>query len=267
MEAVVVGGDLMRLSPAQRLEWYAGRCKAAGLDPRTQPFQYISLSGKLTLYATKAATDQLIAVHRLGVAIVDRRMLDGGIYEVVVRVTFPDGRIVEDVGAVSVPPGAKGEILSNAIMKAVTKAKRRTVLSACGLGMLDDSEVESAGARVVAVDHRGELLDRPEPVGDRGPLLPPPAVAVAAVDERLSDDELVKRDDHLERMMEEAMAGDLEDVANAFLADEIVWDGKPWIRQGQTWRNLTPARMRKILASADAFFDKVQDYKGGLTNA
>ena len=39
--------------------------------------------------------------------------------------------------------GLRGEALSNAMMKATTKAKRRVTLSLCGLGMLDETEVES----------------------------------------------------------------------------------------------------------------------------
>ncbi len=143
LEKVVVNGDLSKLTSDQRLSWYRARCDAAGLDPRTQPFQYLSLQGKLTLYATKAATDQLIALHKLTTQIIDRRHLsDIGVYEVQVRVTFPDGHFVEDVAALSIA-GLKADVLCNAIMKCVTKGKRRTVLSACGLGMLDESEVET----------------------------------------------------------------------------------------------------------------------------
>jgi hypothetical protein len=167
LEKVVVQGDLSRLSPGERLAWYRARCDAAGLDPRTQPFQYLNLQGKLTLYATKAATDQLIANRRLTTQIIDRRLLaEVGIYEVQCRVTFPDGHFVEDVGALNVA-GFKGDALCNAVMKCVTKAKRRTVLSACGLGMLDETEVET-----IPDATRPEMLDAPDarrqPKSDNG---------------------------------------------------------------------------------------------------
>lgn len=161
MEMVVAGGDLSKLSPARRTEWYAGRCAAAGLDPRTTPFQYITLQGKLTLYATKTATDQLIARHKLTVQILEKKhYTELGIYEVQARVTRPDGSTVDDLAAVSVA-GKRGDDLCNAFMKCVTKAKRRTVLSACGLGMLDESEIETVrGARRVDVDMAtGEIID------------------------------------------------------------------------------------------------------------
>jgi len=158
MERVIAMGDLSKLSPQDRISYYAARCEAAGLDPRTQPFQYLSLQGKLTLYATKGATDQLIAIHKLTVEIVERRVdRDMGVFEVHCRVKFPDGHHVEDFAAVSVK-GLQGDALCNAYMKGITKSKRRTVLSACGLGMLDETEVETIpGASAVPSAPSGQL--------------------------------------------------------------------------------------------------------------
>jgi hypothetical protein len=164
VEKAVLTGDLSALSPRERMGFYAARCEAAGLDPRAMPFQYLTLNGKLTLYATKAATDQLIAQHRLTVAIVSRQYDEAiGCYVVQCRVAFPDGHSVEDVGVLFVA-GLKGEAIANAIMKTITKSKRRTVLSACGLGMLDETEVEAIpGAR--RVDSAGEPLSVERPPG------------------------------------------------------------------------------------------------------
>lgn len=146
LEAVVVGGDLARLSPAQRLEYYSARCRAAGLDPAAQPFQYIQLNGKLTLYASKGCTDQLSRVHGIKVEIVSQAN-ESGLRVVHVRAQTGDGRATDEIGAVNIE-GLKGEALANAMMKAVTKAKRRAILSMCGLGMLDETETETIpGAR------------------------------------------------------------------------------------------------------------------------
>lgn len=164
LEGVVVGGDLSRLSATQRLAWYKARCDAAGLDPRTQPFQYLSLQGKLSLYATKSATDQLINSRKLTVEIMNRHHdRDLGIFEVHCRVSFPDGHHVEDFAAVSVK-SLQGDALCNALMKGITKSKRRTVLSACGLGMLDETEVDTI-----------PLATRVEMSQDGQIALPPPA--------------------------------------------------------------------------------------------
>ena len=51
------------------------------------------------------------------------------------------GRQDESTGMVDIS-NLKGQNLANAFMKAETKAKRRVTLSICGLGMLDESEIE-----------------------------------------------------------------------------------------------------------------------------
>ena len=51
------------------------------------------------------------------------------------------GRCDESTGIVNIT-GLKGTDLANELMKAETKAKRRVTLSICGLGMLDESEID-----------------------------------------------------------------------------------------------------------------------------
>lgn len=140
-ETAVMDGNLEALNPVERVELVRKVCESVGLNPLTGPFQYIRLSGKLTLYAKRDATDQLRSVHRVSVTIVSRENLDG-VYVVTARATMPDGRTDESTGAVSIS-GLKGEALANAYLKAETKAKRRVTLSICGLGFLDETEVQS----------------------------------------------------------------------------------------------------------------------------
>jgi hypothetical protein len=141
MLLLVAGGDCSRLNPQQRLAYYRARCEAAGLDPRTQPFEFTKLNGKEVLYARKAAADGLASKHGIQLAITSQTT-EEGIRVVTVRATAKDGRQTEDVGAVTVK-GLVGDALCNALMKAVTKAKRRAILSLTGLGMLDETEVET----------------------------------------------------------------------------------------------------------------------------
>lgn len=138
LERVIVGGDLSKLQPAERLTYYADVCRSVGLNPLTKPFEYITLNNKLTLYAKRDATDQLRAIKGISIQIVGRDLV-GDIYVVTARATS-HGREDESTGAVSIT-GLKGADLANAYMKAETKAKRRVTLSIAGLGMLDESEV------------------------------------------------------------------------------------------------------------------------------
>lgn len=148
IERVLVDGDLSSLNPQQRTAYYGAVCDSLGLNKLTKPFAYIKLNGKLTLYATRDCTDQLRKVYKVSIAITARENING-VYVVTARATMPDGRTDESTGAVTVD-GLKGESLSNALMKAETKAKRRATLSICSLGMLDESEVDSIkGAQVI----------------------------------------------------------------------------------------------------------------------
>ena len=141
LDRVLLGGDLGSLSSDQRVKYYQRVCESVGLNPLTQPFEYLRLNGKTVLYAKRACTDQLRKVHRVSVSIVSRERMDG-IYVVTARASTPDGRSDESIGAVPID-GLRGENLSNALMKGETKAKRRVTLAICGLSILDETEVES----------------------------------------------------------------------------------------------------------------------------
>ena len=157
LEKVVIEGGLEKLSPAERLHYYSKVCESLGLNPLTQPFAYIKLSGKLRLYATKDATEQLARQHGISLRLDDGRVLDG-IY--VVRATASASeRSADATGAVPIE-NLKGESKANALMKAETKASRRAVLRLVGLGWLDETEVTAVPDAVpVMVDPAtGEIV-------------------------------------------------------------------------------------------------------------
>jgi hypothetical protein len=141
VERVLIHGDLRQLTPAQKISYYRAVCESVGLNPLTQPFQYLVLNGKEILYALRAATEQLRQIHSVSVQIMAREVMED-CYVVTARATLPTGRQDENIGVVPIA-GLKGEARANAMMKAETKAKRRVTLAICGLGMLDETEVES----------------------------------------------------------------------------------------------------------------------------
>ena len=146
--SIVLAGDLSRLNDVQQVQYYNYRCAQIGIDPSAKPFDILILNGKKILYANASATQQLSSTHGLSIQIINRERIET-IYCVTVRVTGRDQRSTENQGAVDLG-GQSGERLANAIMKAATKAIRRTVLAHCGLGMLDETEVETIpGAEVV----------------------------------------------------------------------------------------------------------------------
>lgn len=146
MDNIIITGDLSRLSADQKTLYYRGYCERVGLDPVTKPFDLLSLNGKQILYCTRSGTQQLSALHKVSHQITDRRT-ENGVILVSCRATSADGRFSESIGAV--PADGKGAILCNNYMKAETKAKRRATLDLLGLGILDESELETIpGARV-----------------------------------------------------------------------------------------------------------------------
>ncbi|HFF9603964.1 TPA: hypothetical protein ACGFHE_000174 [Campylobacter jejuni] len=140
-ELALVKGDLSKLSDVERASYVKNLCESLSLNMLTKPFEYIVLNGKLTLYANKSATDQLRQIRKVSITKTEVAQV-GDIYMVTAYAATPDGRTDCDTGALNIK-NLDGDNLANAIMKAITKAKRRVTLSICGLGMLDESELET----------------------------------------------------------------------------------------------------------------------------
>lgn len=141
VEQVLIGGDLAKLTQSERVTYFNRVCESLSLNPLTKPFEFLSLNGKTILYARRDCADQLRKRDRVSIEVKARELVEG-VYIVTASASTPDGRKDESVGAVPIE-GLKGEARANAMMKAETKAKRRVTLSICGLGMLDETEVDS----------------------------------------------------------------------------------------------------------------------------
>ncbi len=141
VEACMVQGDLKNLTQDQRLTYYKSVCESLGLNPLTRPFEYITLNGRMVLYARRDAGDQLRRLRNVSIEQLQREVVEG-VYVVTATAKDGTGRRDESIGAVPID-GLKGEARANAMMKAETKAKRRVTLSICGLGFLDETEIDS----------------------------------------------------------------------------------------------------------------------------
>ena len=163
LESYIAAGDIGKLGPDQRIALYRAVCESLGLNPLTQPFQYLLLSGKTVLYATKSCTEQLRQIHGVSVVSMAKEVV-GDILTVTVSVRERTGREDISTGSVSLA-GLKGDSLANAWMKAETKAKRRATLSICGLAVLDETEIETIQGAVVvpAVVEAEPMKALPEP--------------------------------------------------------------------------------------------------------
>jgi hypothetical protein len=245
MLQVVAGGDCSRLTPAQRIAYYNSRCDAAGLDPRAQPFAFVRLNGKEVLYALKAASDQLAAKHGVRLEIVSQ-ITDDGIRVVTVRAIAKDGRQTDEIGAVPVK-GLQGEALCNALMKAVTKAKRRAILSLTGLGMLDETEIDSIPSAapvetprpvVEVVNHEPEPEAKPAPAKKDTPK-PPHVIAAWEMAKRIYGDAAKAREAFKAAVTTVCGASRADNSAS--MTEEEALDVESILSEGAPQSNPTPS--------------------------
>ena len=167
LEKVILNADLSSLTGEQRVNYYMQVCNQYGLDAFTRPFEYIKLNNKLTLYATKACAAALIELKSISTRIVSQEQFQD-VFVVTCEATRKDEhgetQVAQDIGVVPIA-NLKGDQLGNAMMKAATKAKRRTVLNMAGLGQTDETEIQSiantSSAPVVRVevDEQGEIAE------------------------------------------------------------------------------------------------------------
>lgn len=140
VESVLIKGDLAALTVQQRLDYLLKVCETVGLNPLTQPFEYVNFQGRLQLYAKKNCAEQLRMIYNISVEDVTSKT-ESDIYIVTTKVKLANGRTDVATGAVAIG-NLRGEARANAIMKSETKSKRRATLSICGLGfLLDESEL------------------------------------------------------------------------------------------------------------------------------
>lgn len=146
VESLVMRGDISALSPEHRVRFYVQTCEGLGLNPHSQPFAFLKLNGKEVMYATRGATDQLAAMHRI-----DRKIIDGPrimdiagskVAYCVAEARHPNGRTETATATLPVADPV------NLYMKLETKAKRRVTLSILGLGVLDETEIDTIPASV-----------------------------------------------------------------------------------------------------------------------
>lgn len=179
IESLVLRGDLSGLAPQDRARFYVQMCENLGLNPNAQPFAFLRLNGKEVLYATRGATDQLAAIHRINREIVDGpKVIDLAgtkLVYAVCKASHPNGRV--ETATATVPLADP----MNVLMKAETKAKRRATLSILGLGLLDEMELETIPANVQEPGGGVDLSQyAPRPLDPVAQEMPPRDVEAAS---------------------------------------------------------------------------------------
>lgn len=161
-EKLVLHGNLSSLTPQEKVIYYNGYCQRLGLDPFTQPFKILKLNGREVLYCDRSGTQQLSKLHNVSHDVKSRELIkEVDVYQVTARASLPDGRFTDSIGAVTIA-GLKGDAYANAIMKAETKAKRRATLDLLGLGILDETEIDTIpNANVINIEPAQDFIMNP----------------------------------------------------------------------------------------------------------
>ena len=141
MENMIIR-DLSSLNEQEQNTWAIEVCEKYKMDKLMCPISFIPnpKTNKIIPYLNRAGSEQLIFNHKMKVTVSEPSFINN-VCIVKATVIMPNGVINENIGCVNIE-GLKGEALSNAIMKSTTKAKRRAVIGAVGLGLLDELEVE-----------------------------------------------------------------------------------------------------------------------------
>jgi hypothetical protein len=171
---VEAGGDWAKVAPAIRVALYRQICDEHGMNPLVRPIDLLKdKSGKLIPYVNKSGTAQIVDRREVSIEIRKRCSEKDGewlLLTVEARASLPSGRFNDELGVVEVGPDASANDLSNAWMKARTKAGRRAVLGLVGLGLLDESEVLDAGLTRVSLDiESGDVIDTTATVSQAKP--------------------------------------------------------------------------------------------------
>jgi hypothetical protein len=141
VESALVRNDISKLNTQERISYINALCESVGLNPMTKPFAFLSLQGREVVYATKDCAEQLRKIHGVSTQIVSQGIV-GDCFEVHIKAIDKTGRTDEDFAVIPIN-NSKGGDLANLKMKTITKAKRRVTLSICGLGILDESELDT----------------------------------------------------------------------------------------------------------------------------
>jgi hypothetical protein len=149
-------GDWGSVHVTHRIAFVKQLCDSLSIPLVMNPFLFIQMKGKTTLYAPASAFHMIGNIKKISCEIVSREVdKDLQLYEVSVRASTPDGRFSDNMAAVTLK-GLSGEDYSNAKMKCITKAQRRAIKSLIGLPIPDEDDVELRDAQIMPLTVQAE---------------------------------------------------------------------------------------------------------------
>lgn len=98
----LMAGDLSKLNPADRTQYYLALCHSNGLNPLTRPFIVLKTQdGALQWYPTVGGAEQLRKRDKVSMRVLSRELDPTGLYIVTVEASTPEGRVEQAQGIVT----------------------------------------------------------------------------------------------------------------------------------------------------------------------
>lgn len=163
IEQVILKRDLRSLTEVERVQYNFALCRSLGLNPLTNPVDYLVTDGKMTPYINAVGVAQLRAIHGISTKIISRQTDKDFCY--VTATATSDGRTEESTAIVAMTDKynkpLQGQRKADKMMAAETKAKRRATLALVGIPWADGSNVVSSKTYDPSIDILREVDDEP----------------------------------------------------------------------------------------------------------
>ncbi|WP_036484774.1 hypothetical protein [Myxosarcina sp. GI1] len=148
IERVILNRDLRSLTEIERVQYNFALCRSLGLNPLTNPIDYLVNEGKMTPYINANGVSGLRAIHGISTKITNRTTDAQHLHYVTAVAVDANGRSEESTAIVALTDKYGKQLLgqrrADKMMAAETKAKRRATLSLVGIPWADGGTILSS---------------------------------------------------------------------------------------------------------------------------
>ena len=148
IERVILNHDLRSLTEVERVQYNFALCRSLGLNPLTNPSDYLVTEGKMTPYINATGVAQIRAIHNISTKITSRTTDSQHMHYVNAIATDANGRSEESTAIVALidkyGKPLLGQRRADKMMATETKAKRRATLALVGIPWADGGKIRSS---------------------------------------------------------------------------------------------------------------------------
>ena len=146
---VILNRDLRSLTEIERVQYNFALCRSLGLNPLTNPIDYLINDNKMTPYINAVGVAQIRAIHGISTKVLSRQT-DKEFYYVTAIATDRSNRTEESTAIVALTDKYNkqltGQRKADKMMSAETRAKRRATLALVGIPWADGGNIQTSKA-------------------------------------------------------------------------------------------------------------------------